>query len=248
MRSNNTKYEIIENRQVGHNTVRMRLKGAVDEFTAPGQFVNIAVPGFELRRPISVCDIEGDIITLIYDMVGHGTEAMSQLEKGTIIDMLPALGNGFDVSKCGERPILLGGGVGCPPIYALAKNLLANNILPTVILGFNNEKRMIMIENFENLDIPFYVATLDGSYGTKGYVTDVIEREGLNPDYFYACGPLPMLRSLCQSLNIPGQVSLEARMACGFGICMCCSLETVSGAKRICKDGPVFEKKELIWK
>lgn len=248
MRSNNTKYEIIENRQVGHNTVRMRLKGAVDEFTAPGQFVNIAVPGFELRRPISVCDIEGDIITLIYDMVGHGTEAMSQLEKGTIIDMLPALGNGFDVSKCGERPILLGGGVGCPPIYALAKNLLANNILPTVILGFNNEKRMIMIENFENLDIPFYVATLDGSYGTKGYVTDVIEREGLNPDYFYACGPLPMLRSLCQSLDIPGQVSLEARMACGFGICMCCSLETVSGAKRICKDGPVFEKKELIWK
>ena len=248
MRSNNTKYEIIENRQVGHNTVRMRLKGAVDEFTAPGQFVNIAVPDFELRRPISVCDIEGDIITLIYDMVGHGTEAMSQLEKGTVIDMLPALGNGFDVSKCGERPILLGGGVGCPPIYALAKNLLANNILPTVILGFNNEKRMIMIENFENLDIPFYVATLDGSYGTKGYVTDVIDREGLNPDYFYACGPLPMLRSLCQSLDIPGQVSLEARMACGFGICMCCSLETVSGAKRICKDGPVFEKKELIWK
>ena len=206
------------------------------------------MPGFTLRRPISVCDIEGDYITIVYDVVGHGTEALSEMEAGRKLDILPALGNGFDMSKCGERPVLLGGGVGCPPIYSLAKNLLSIDVLPTVVLGFNTDERMIMIEQFENLDIPFYVATVDGSYGTQGFVTDVIAREALNPDYFYACGPLPMLRALCTQLDIPGQVSLEARMACGFGVCMCCSLETRRGPKRICKDGPVFDKEDLIWK
>lgn len=248
MRNDDTKYTVQDNRWIGPNTMMMMLEGPTDEFTAPGQFVNIALPGFTLRRPISVCDIEGDTLTIVYDVVGHGTEALSQVKEGTVLDILPALGNGFDISRCGERPVLLGGGVGCPPIYSLAKNLLTQDILPTVVLGFNSDDRMIMIEQFENLDIPFYVATVDGSYGTKGYVTDVLRTEGLDPDYFYACGPLPMLRALCGALDIPGQLSLEARMACGFGVCMCCSLETRSGAKRICKDGPVFDKEDLIWK
>lgn len=248
LRKNNTTYTIVDNRWIGQNTMLMILEGPTDEFSMPGQFINIAVPGFTLRRPISVCDIEGDTMTIVYDVVGHGTDALSKMKPGTKLDILSALGNGFDISKCGQQPLLLGGGVGCPPIYALAKNMIANDILPTVILGFNSDERMIMIEQFENLDIPFYVATLDGSYGTKGYVTDVIRTEGLTPDYFYACGPLPMLKSLCNSLRIPGQVSLEARMACGFGICMCCSLETKSGPKRICKEGPVFDKEDLIWK
>lgn len=246
--ANDTKYTVVDNRWIGTNTMMMILEGATEQFTAPGQFVNIAIPGFTLRRPISVCDIEGDYLTIVYDVVGHGTEALSEMHAGATLDMLPALGNGFDISKCGERPVLLGGGVGCPPIYSLAKNLLAADVLPTVVLGFNSDDRMIMIEQFENLDIPFHVATVDGSYGTKGFVTDVITREALNPDYFYACGPLPMLRALCTQLEIPGQVSLEARMACGFGVCMCCSLETRRGAKRICKDGPVFDKEDLIWK
>lgn len=243
-----TIFKIIDNRQIGINTMMMMLEGNTSTFSAPGQFVNIALPGFELRRPISVCDIDGDVLTLVYDTVGHGTEAMARMEIGTKLDILPALGRGFDISRCGERPVLLGGGVGCPPIYSLAKNLIENGVLPTVVLGFNTDERMIMIEQFENLDIPFHVATVDGSYGTKGYVTDVIRQEAIDPDYFYACGPTPMLRALCEQLDIPGQVSLEARMACGFGICMCCSLATKSGAKRICKDGPVFDKEELIWK
>lgn len=248
MTANDTKYTVVDNRWIGTNTMMMMLEGATERFSAPGQFINIAVPGFTLRRPISVCDIEGDYITIVYDVVGHGTEALSEMEAGQKLDILPALGNGFDMSKCGERPVLLGGGVGCPPIYSLAKNLLSIDVLPTVVLGFNTDERMIMIEQFENLDIPFYVATVDGSYGTQGFVTDVIAREALNPDYFYACGPLPMLRALCTQLDIPGQVSLEARMACGFGVCMCCSLETRRGPKRICKDGPVFDKEDLIWK
>ena len=248
MTANDTKYTVVDNRWIGTNTMMMILEGATERFSAPGQFISIAVPGFTLRRPISVCDIEGDYITIVYDVVGHGTEALSEMEAGRKLDILPALGNGFDMSKCGERPVLLGGGVGCPPIYSLAKNLLSIDVLPTVVLGFNTDERMIMIEQFENLDIPFYVATVDGSYGTQGFVTDVIAREALNPDYFYACGPLPMLRALCTQLDIPGQVSLEARMACGFGVCMCCSLETRRGPKRICKDGPVFDKEDLIWK
>lgn len=241
-------FTVIDNQWIGKNTKMMTIEGSTEEFSAPGQFVNIAIPGFTLRRPISVCDIEGEILTLVYDVVGHGTEALSEMKPGTRLDILPALGNGFDISKCGERPVLLGGGVGCPPIYSLAKNMLAADILPTVVLGFNSDDRMIMIEQFENLDIPFHVATVDGSYGTKGFVTDVIEREALNPDYFYACGPLPMLRALCTGLDIPGQVSLEARMACGFGICMCCVIETKKGPKGVCKAGPVFDKEDLIWK
>ncbi len=248
IRNRDTKFTVIDNRPIGANTMMMLLEGPTDEFTAPGQFINIAVPGFTLRRPISVCDIDGDTLTIVYDIVGHGTESLSEMAPGTVLDILPALGNGFDMSRCGERPVLLGGGVGCPPIYSLAKNMIEADILPTVVLGFNSDDRMIMIEQFENLDIPFYVATVDGSYGSKGYVTDVIREEALNPDYFYACGPLPMLRALCSQLDIPGQLSLEARMACGFGACMCCSLETKKGPKRICKEGPVFDKEDLIWK
>ena len=243
-----TKYHIIDNTPIGTNTMMMTLAGPTSTFTAPGQFVNIAIPGFTLRRPISVCSIEENQLTIVYDKVGAGTEVLDTLGPKTEVDLLPALGNGFDLSKCGERPVLLAGGVGCPPIYNLAKELIKKGVLPTVVLGFNSSDRMIMIEAFEKLYIPFHVATIDGSYGIKGYVTDVLKHEAIDPDYFYACGPLPMLKSLCQNLDIPGEVSLESRMACGFGVCMCCSLETKKGPRRICKDGPVFDKEDLIWK
>lgn len=247
MRERETKYRVSDNIRIGQNTMMMMLKGATGEFSAPGQFINISIPGFTLRRPISVFDIEGDVITIVYDVVGAGTKVLSEIKPGVTLDVLPALGNGFDISKCGQRPILLGGGVGCPPLYGLAKALLAKDILPTIVLGFNSEERMMLIEAFENLDVPFYVATLDGSYGVKGYVTDAIKQEGLNPDYFYACGPTPMLRAICNQLEIPGQVSLEARMGCGFGACVCCTIETNEGPKRVCKEGPVFEAGVVRW-
>lgn len=242
-----TIYRIVYNRPIGSRTMLMRLAGDTTPFTRPGQFVNIAIPGFTLRRPISVCDYDSVGFTIVYDIVGHGTEVLSHMYHDTL-DILPGLGNGFDPDRSGENPVLLGGGVGCPPIYSLAKTLKARGVTPTVILGFNSADRVIMKDMFRELDIPFHIATVDGSEGTRGFVTDVIRELGLTPGYFYACGPMPMLRALCTTLDIPGEVSIEARMACGFGACMCCSVETADGAKRICKDGPVFRKEELIWK
>ena len=241
-------YKILKNSRIGANTMLMRLQGDTSGFTRPGQFVNIAIPGFELRRPISVCDYDADGLTIVYDVVGHGTEALAAMQPGTVLDILAPLGNGFDPDHAGERTVLLGGGVGCPPIYSLAKALIARGLRPTVILGFNSSERVIMREMFEALDCDLYIATVDGSLGTRGFVTDVIRERGMEPDYFYACGPTPMLRALCLGLDTPGEVSLEARMGCGFGACMCCSLETAAGPRRICKEGPVFPKSTLIWK
>jgi dihydroorotate dehydrogenase electron transfer subunit len=243
-----TIYRIVENSRIGERTMMMRLEGDTTPFSRPGQFVNIAIPGLTLRRPISVCDYDNTGLTIVYDIVGKGTEALAAMTAGTELDILPGLGNGFDTAKCGAAPVLLGGGVGCPPIYSLAKTLKAQGVTPTVILGFNSADRIIMQDMFEALDIPFYIATVDGSVGTRGFVTDVIREQGLCPSYFYACGPMPMLRALCTGLDTPGEVSIESRMGCGFGACMCCSVETAGGAKRICKDGPVFGKEELIWK
>lgn len=240
-------YTILENRPIGARTFLMRLEGDTAPFTRPGQFVNIAIPELELRRPISVCDYSAKELTIVYDTVGHGTLRLSHMEPGTQLDILPGLGNGFDTSRAGSSPLLLGGGVGCPPIYSLAKTLKTEGVTPTVILGFNTADRIIMRDMFEALDIPFHIATVDGSVGTLGYVTDAIRERGLHPSYFYACGPMPMLQVLCTSLSMPGEVSIESRMGCGFGVCMCCSVRTADGAKRICKDGPVFRKEELIW-
>lgn len=241
-------YLILENRPVGENTMMMTLKADSHCIETPGQFVEIAVEGFTLRRPISVFDVNGHELTVVYDIVGEGTSRLARMRPDEELNILPELGRGFDLNKDCRRPVLLGGGIGSAPLYFLAKRFLEREILPTVILGFRNKQKMILIEEFENLDIPFYVATEDGSHGTKGYVTDAIREEGLQPDYFYACGPMPMLKALSRNLEIPGQLSLEARMGCGFGVCMCCSIETVNGPKRICKEGPVFDKEELIWK
>lgn len=225
----------------------MRLEGEVD-FYRPGQFVNIAVPGFTLRRPISVCDWDDRSFTIVYAVVGDGTERMSRMLPGESLDILVPLGTGFDPDDGAERPVLLGGGVGCPPLYGLARRLLERGVRPTVVLGFNSAEKMMLLDEFRALGLDVYVATLDGSYGTKGFVTDAMRENGLDPDYFYACGPTPMLRAVCLGLDIPGEVSLEARMGCGFGACVCCSVETVGGSKRICMEGPAFRKEELIWK
>lgn len=241
-------YKVVTNEPLSAKTMLMVLEGDTQYITCAGQFVNVAVEGKFLRRPISVCDYDEKTITLLYDIVGEGTKAMSLLKEGAELDLLTGLGNGFSEDAECARPALLGGGIGCAPLYNLAKKLLAKGAKPVVILGFNSASDVVSKEMFEALGVETYVATVDGSVGTKGFVTDVIRENGLECDYFYACGPMPMLRALCGSLEWSGEVSLDERMACGFGVCMCCSVETRSGAKRICKEGPVFRKEDLIWK
>lgn len=226
----------------------MRLEGDTTGFTAPGQFVNVAVEGKFLRRPISVADYDGEGFTLLYDIVGDGTEWMSLREAGERLDILPFLGDGFSLDPLPERPVLLGGGIGTAPMLGLAKALRDAGSHPVVILGHNTKADVAMREMLINERVEVYVATVDGSEGTKGFVTDVIREKNLVPDYFYACGPMPMMKAVAHALECDGQLSLEARMGCGFGACMCCSLETTRGSKRICKEGPVFRKEELIWK
>ncbi|MBO7300405.1 MAG: dihydroorotate dehydrogenase electron transfer subunit [Tidjanibacter sp.] len=241
-------YKVVSNVRLSAKTMQMVLEGDTQYITRSGQFVNVAVEGKFLRRPISVCDYDENTITLLYDVVGEGTRAMSQMEVGTMLDLLTGLGNGFTEDEPTQHPVLLGGGIGCAPLYNLAKKLIARGVEPVVVLGFNSDSDVVAEDMFKELGIATYVATVDGSYGTKGFVTDVIREYDLQGDYFYACGPMPMLRAVCGGLEWSGEVSLDERMACGFGVCMCCSIETKSGVKRICKEGPVFRKEDLIWK
>ena len=241
----------MENRRLTKKAFLMRLSGDVSGITAPGQFVEVALPGKYLRRPFSVCDYDRDSgqLTLLYDVVGQGTKEMSLLEPGTTLDLLTGLGNGFSSPAEHRRPLLLGGGIGCAPLYRLALDCVYAGRHPLVILGFNTaDDAPGMRRWLVDKGIGTYVTTIDGSLGSKGLVTDLIRERELTGDYFYACGPMPMLKALCEQLDIPGEVSLESRMGCGFGACMCCSVQTVDGEKRICKDGPVFKKEELIWK
>lgn len=257
-------FEIIENIKLARRTWKMRLRGDTMGINTPGQFVNISVPGKYLRRPISICDwtagVNGELV-LLYDVVGEGTEIMSTLTIGTNLDVLSDLGNGFNVNalisdgtEC-KHPILLGGGIGVAPLLGLAKAFVAAGKNPVVALGFNTVSDVILKEDLDRLGIESFVATADGSLGCKGFVTtlyeeiiqDRIKRGVPLPDYFYACGPTPMLKAVCNQINIPGEVSVDERMGCGFGACMCCSIKTVDGPRRACKDGPVFRKEVLIW-
>ncbi len=237
-------FEIVENCPLTDNVYRMRLKGDTSAITAPGQFVNIQLSGMFLRRPISVCDVQGDVLTIIYKVVGKGTEAMSRMNSG-MLDVLTGLGNGYDLSVSGERPVLLGGGVGVPPMYKLAKELLAQGKSVRVILGFNTKNEVFYEDAFRELGAEVTVTTVDGSYGQKGFVTDALA--GMDYTYFYTCGPEPMLKAVYKASRTSGQMSFEERMGCGFGACMGCSCKTLTGYKRICKDGPVMRKEEILW-
>ena len=226
---------------------KMQLAGDVSGVTRAGQFVEIALDGLYLRRPISVCNYDDGELTIIYKVVGKGTDLMSQMAEGTQLNVLTGLGNGFDTEHDCAKPLLVGGGVGVPPLYRLTRDLIARGKEVTVVLGFNTESEIFYAEEFSALGAKVILATADGSVGVKGFVTDAIRESGVEADYFYSCGPLPMLKALCNSLEISGEVSLEERMGCGFGICMGCSIQTTKGAKRVCKDGPVFKKEEVIW-
>ena len=238
-------FQIVSNKCIADITYEMVLSGDCSDITKPGQFVNIKLDGFFLRRPISVCDCQGDLLTIIYKVVGHGTEVMAEMKAGEKLDILTGLGNGYDLSKTADNPVLIGGGAGVPPMYLLAKELIKEGKKPSVVLGFNKKSEVFYEDEFKALGIETVVATADGSYGVKGFVTDAMKT--LEYGYFFTCGPEPMLRAIYDNTTVSGQMSFEARMGCGFGACMGCTCETLYGNKRICKDGPVLLKEEVKW-
>ncbi len=237
-------FAIIDNIALTDNVYKMTLQGDTSAIIAPGQFVNMKLDGLFLRRPISVCDVEEDRLTIIYKAVGKGTAQMAQMKAGTL-DVLTGLGNGYDLSLSGDHPVLLGGGVGVPPMYLLAKKLLAEGKKVSVILGFNTKSEVFYEKEFLALGADVTVTTVDGSYGLKGFVTDALNN--MSYTYFYTCGPEPMLKAVYKASKSSGQMSFEKRMGCGFGACMGCSCKTITGYKRICKEGPVMKKEEILW-
>ena len=237
-------FSIVSNTPLTDSVYKMVLSGDTSAITAPGQFVNIQLTGKFLRRPISVCDYDAQTLTIVYKVVGKGTEQMASMTAGETLDILTGLGNGYDLAPAGDRPVLLGGGVGVPPLYHLAKRLLALGKEVTVVLGFNTASEIFYEKEFQALGCKVFVTTVDGSYGKKGFVTDALPE---NYTYFYTCGPEPMLKAVYRTTNTSGQMSFEQRMGCGFGACMGCSCKTLTGNKRICKEGPVMRKEEILW-
>lgn len=238
-------FKITSNEKIARDIFKMTLAGDTSAITAPGQFVNIKLDGFFLRRPISVCDCVGENLTLIYKTVGNGTEQMSRMKNGYELDLLTGLGNGYNTRTSGDSPLLVGGGVGVPPMYMLCRKLISEGKNVTVVLGFNSKDDVFYENEFRALGADVHIATADGTYGTKGFVTDVIKN--IQYTFFYTCGPEPMFRAMHKIMKTPGQYSFEERMGCGFGACMGCSCKTLTGNKRICKEGPVMESEEIIW-
>ena len=238
-------FRITSNEKIARDIFKMTLAGDTSAITAPGQFVNIKLDGFFLRRPISVCDCVGENLTLIYKTVGNGTEQMSRMAAGDELDLLTGLGNGYNTKISGGSPLLVGGGVGVPPMYMLCRELISEGKKVTVVLGFNSKDDVFYEDEFKALGADVHIATADGTYGTKGFVTDVIK--DMQYTFFYTCGPEPMFRAMHKIMKTPGQYSFEERMGCGFGACMGCSCKTLTGNKRICKEGPVMESEEIIW-
>jgi len=238
-------YKILSNRKIANQVYEMVLEGDTQYITKPGQFINIEIKEFYLRRPISICNYDENTITVIYKVVGEGTEKMSQMQEGTL-DVLTGLGNGFDTRKSKQRPLLIGGGVGTPPMYGLCKKLVEEGKKPIVVLGFNSKEDVFYEEKFKSLGAEVYVSTVDGSYGTKGFVTDIVKNLK-DYTYYYACGPKNMLKAVYDTANSDGELSFEEKMGCGFGACMGCTCKTKNGDKRLCKHGPVLKKEEIIW-
>ena len=237
-------FEIISNSPLNDSIYKIILSGNTSEITSSGQFVNIKLDGKYLRRPISVNDYDSKTLTLIYKVVGSGTEQLSRMKCGETLDVLTGLGNGYDTEKSGNNPLVIGGGVGIPPLYRLCKDLIGEGKTVSAVLGFNTKSESFYVDEFKALGVNVAVTTVDGTLGKKGFVTDALPDEY---SYFYCCGPEPMLKAVYKSAKSDGQFSFEERMGCGFGACMGCSCKTVTGFKRICKDGPVLEKGEILW-
>ena len=237
-------YTIAENALIASGVYRLRLEGDTSAITAPGQFLDLRLPGFFLRRPISICDWDEKSVTLLYKVVGGGTDWLSRCTAGQTLDTLSGLGNGFDVAACGKTTLLCGGGIGTAPLYGLARRLLVSGKTPVALLGFNTSDDIFYEKEFQALGVQTILATADGSRGVRGFVTDALPERF---DTVCACGPLPMLRALCKKTDKPCQLSLEARMGCGFGACMGCTIDTANGPSRVCREGPVFRREELKW-
>ena len=237
-------FEIVKNEALTADVYKMELAGDTSAITAPGQFVNLKLEGKFLRRPISVNDCVDGLLTIIYKVVGEGTAQMAKMQAGEKLDILTGLGNGYDLADAGEHPVLLGGGVGVPPLYMLAKQLIAAGKKVSVVLGFNKAAEVFYAKEFAALGCDVTVTTVDGSMGVKGFVTDALPADYT---YFYTCGPEPMLKAVYRATNTSGQMSFEERMGCGFGACMGCSCKTITGYKRICREGPVMRKEEILW-
>ena len=238
-------FEITENTKIAKDVFKMRLAGDTSGITGAGQFVNIKIDGFFLRRPISVCDFNENELLIIYKVVGKGTDRMSGLEAGQKLDLLTGLGNGYDLTVKTDKPVLIGGGVGVPPLYKLAKELKKQGKKVSVILGFNSKEEIFFEKEFKEIADRVLVCTADGTYGVKGFVTDALC--DVDYDYFFTCGPEPMFRALEKTVKTSGQFSFEQRMGCGFGACMGCTCKTLTGNKRICREGPVLLREEIIW-
>ena len=237
-------FQILRNTALTDTVYEMVLQGDTSAITAPGQFVNIQLDALERCRPLSVCNVQADKLTIVYKVVGKGTAKMAAMQHGSL-DILTGLGNGYDLQKAGDNPVLIGGGVGVPPMYLLCRKLLEDGKKVTVILGFNTKNEIFYEEKFKELGATVLVTTVDGSYGIPGFVTDALQ--ALRYTYFYTCGPEPMLKAVYKASQTSGQMSFEKRMGCGFGACMGCSCKTITGYKRICKEGPVMEKEEILW-
>ena len=240
-------YTILSNTPVAAGAYRLELAADDPGFVPAGEFVDVSIPGFFLRRPLSICDCGPGRLTLVYKVVGEGTEALSDLAEGTVVEALTDLGRGFDPDACRERALLVGGGLGVPPLFHLAKRLKAQGKHVTAVLGFNTADDVLLVEEFRRVCDIVAVSTVDGSVGVKGFVTDAILAIRPAFDFFYTCGPMVMMKVVCQALEGPGEASLEERMGCGAGFCYGCSIETKNGPRRVCKDGPVFKKEELLW-
>ena len=241
---NDTIFTLLSQRRLTENVYEMKLQGDPSQITRPGQFVNLQLEGLYLRRPISVCNLEGDVLTLVYKVVGKGTERLSRMQAGERLPILTGLGNSYDLGLSGNRPLLMGGGVGVPPLYLLARRLREQGKQVSVVLGFNTAAERFYEEEFRALGCDVTVTTVDGSYGIKGFVTDALPE---SYTHVYTCGPEPMLKAVYRSIQTGGSFSFEKRMGCGFGACMGCSCKTVTGCKRICKEGPVLQKEEILW-
>ncbi len=237
-------FKVVENKKIANQVMQMTLEGDTSAIIAPGQFVNLKIDGLYLRRPISVCDCYENKLVLIYKIVGKGTLAMSNFQKGVEIDILTGLGNGYSLEKSGDKPLLIGGGVGVPPLYLLAKKLIEQGKTVSVVMGFNTLDDVFFEEEFKKLGANVYLCTADGSAGKKGFVTDILPKDY---SYVYTCGPEAMLKAVYKATKSLGQYSFEERMGCGFGACMGCTCKTLYGSKRICKDGPVLQKEEIVW-
>lgn len=240
-------FEVELNEKIAPRTYRIKLKGDTSAIEGSGQFVQVSLPGFFLRRPISIHEYDGQTLTFIYRVVGEGTRMMCSLQCGDTLSIITGLGKCFDIDACRKDALLIGGGVGAAPLYELCKELCAQGKNVTVILGFNRKDEIMLAEDFSDLGAKVIITTVDGSEGTKGFVTDALSLHNINYDYFYTCGPRVMMKAVCERIHTGGEVSMEERMGCGFGICYGCTCNTTKGPQRVCKDGPVFKKEEVIW-